>query len=93
MINQSLAYKAIEKLHSVNQTPKTLQDFLNDPDFKKKATTTFAFVKTDASLAAAKEAMAGKPGCQDVFVTETGAADEPVLGWLTNVVIAKFARV
>lgn len=31
--------------------------------------------------------------CQDVFVTETGTAAEPVVGWLTNNEIAEALQV
>ncbi|MDB5191314.1 MAG: hypothetical protein JWQ96_877 [Segetibacter sp.] len=27
--------------------------------------------------------------CQDIFVTTSGKADEPILGWITEVEIAK----
>ena len=32
-------------------------------------------------------------GCQDVFVTKGGTESEPVIGWVTNVVIAENAKV
>ena len=38
-------------------------------------------VGTDATIEEAMDAMASKPGCQDVFVTRDGA----VVGWLPNV--------
>ncbi|MGI2035339.1 hypothetical protein ACRQ1B_23415 [Rhizobium panacihumi] len=44
----------------------------------------FSFVGEAATLADARVAMTSTPGCEDVFVTKTGKASEPVLGWLTN---------
>jgi hypothetical protein len=29
------------------------------------------------------------PQCQDVFLTKSGGADEPIVGWITNADIAK----
>lgn len=49
----------------------------------------FVFVKEAATLADARAAMLSVKGCEDVFVTKTGKADEPVLGWLTNTDIAR----
>ena len=51
------------------------------------------FVAQDASLAHAKNKLEGKKGCQDVFVTEDGASDKPVQGWLTNVDIEGYSRI
>jgi hypothetical protein len=33
--------------------------------------------------------MGAKPYIQDVFVTETGKQDEPILGWITNAMMAQ----
>jgi hypothetical protein len=41
------------------------------------------------SLAAVAETIMGaNPDIQDVFVTETGKKDEPMLGWITNAMMA-----
>jgi hypothetical protein len=48
----------------------------------------FAFVRESATLADARDAMAGVPGSNDVFVTASGQASEPLLGWLTNTMLA-----
>lgn len=54
-----------------------------DQDLLKKIKA-FAFVARSASLADVKTAMESKEECNDVLVTETGQATEPVLGWITN---------
>jgi hypothetical protein len=54
-------------------------------------TRSVGFVPEDATLAVAKWAMAAKPGCEDVMVTRTGKADEPVLGWITDIDLARAA--
>jgi hypothetical protein len=39
----------------------------------------------NATLLDVKNIMDLLPGCQDVFVTETGKKDEDILGWISNV--------
>jgi hypothetical protein len=63
----------------------TLADLLAVPDLKKMFEDTFVVISTQCSIAEAKSAMKARPGCSDVFVTENGRRDEPVIGWLTNV--------
>lgn len=62
------------------------------PTFGDLAKKAVAFACADKTLADAKEAMDRVFGCQDVFVTRTGAPEEPVVGWLTNVAFAKAAE-
>lgn len=71
----------------------TLENLVaDDADLKTMFETSFATVSETATLAEAKKAMQQKGTCQDAFVTQNGTAQEPVLGWLTNVDIAKHAR-
>ncbi len=58
----------------------TLQDLLNE--HADTLDGSYAEVSTDATIEEAMEAMAAKPGCQDVYVTRDGL----VVGWLPNVV-------
>jgi hypothetical protein len=67
----------------------SLADLLAEPEMRTMFEDTFVVVKRQATLAEAKCAMLTKPGCSDVFVTDTGNRNEPVLGWLTNVDIAR----
>lgn len=50
------------------------------------------FVRRAATLAEAKRAMEAMPNCRDVFVTETGLASEPVVGWVSNIDIARLSN-
>ena len=52
-------------------------------DFGEKVTR-LGFVARDRSLRDAKAAMNAQPKCKDVFVTATGGAKEPVVGWVTD---------
>jgi hypothetical protein len=67
----------------------TLADLFADEKMARVFESTFAVVSRQASIAEAKDAMVAKPGCNDVFVTDRGGYDEPVIGWLTNVRIAR----
>jgi hypothetical protein len=73
----------------VNVEAYTLADVLLEPDLKIIFETSFVVVNKHASLAEAKSSMLGRPGCSDVFITERGQRDEPVIGWLTNVDITR----
>jgi hypothetical protein len=86
VLHQSLIYK-VKAAQAPGATP-TLKDMLAD-DALRKLAEALAFVKTDASLADAKRAMDAVSGCQDVFVTQNGKREEPVLGWLDNARMAK----
>jgi hypothetical protein len=66
----------------------TLADLLAQPDMEKEFEN-FVVVKKQATLAEARDSMRTTPGCMDVFVTEHGTWNEPVLGWLTNVDITQ----
>lgn len=61
----------------------TLADMLALPDMEKEGEN-FVVIKKKATLAEARSSMLTTPGCRDVFVTEHGKWDEPVLGWLTD---------
>ncbi|MGB2983988.1 MAG: hypothetical protein WBC63_09045 [Candidatus Bipolaricaulia bacterium] len=49
----------------------------------------FVVVAEDASIAEAKLKMDRVPFCQDIFVTAKGAADEPLMGWVSNLRLAE----
>ena len=53
----------------------------------------FGFVPSTATLADAKREMERIEKCADVFVTQSGKKDEPVLGWITDNTIIENSRV
>jgi hypothetical protein len=71
----------------------TLNDLMTDPEFKGKLETSFAVVPQTATLADAKRAMESTPWCQDTFVTREGGRTEPIIGWITNVIIEANSQV
>jgi hypothetical protein len=70
----------------------TVADLLRDARLDTVARS-FDTIRSDATLADAMEAMGKVGNCQDVFVTQTGKKDEPVQGWITNVIIQDNAKV
>jgi hypothetical protein len=69
----------VQAIASRDVSELTLQDLLDA--HAKALEGSYAEVAPDASIEEAREAMAAKPGCQDVFVTRNGR----VVGWLPNV--------
>jgi hypothetical protein len=90
IIHESMIYKYLAEQGSTKPSA-TLQDFLDYNDMKS-IVTKIAHVSQDSTLADAKAKMTSVPDCQDVIVTATGQATEPVLGWVTNAAIAAKAK-
>jgi hypothetical protein len=67
-----------------NIASPTVANMIDDPKLREKLNL-FGVVAINRTLRDAKTAMESQKGCQDVFVTQTGAANEKVLGWITNV--------
>ncbi|MGC2400144.1 MAG: hypothetical protein WA510_10195 [Acidobacteriaceae bacterium] len=98
IIHRSTIDRFIAKAASDGKSPAelqalTLENLLSDPEFKSRLDTSFAVVAQTATLADAKQAMDSMPYCQDVFVTRGGGRTEPVVGWITNVIIEANSRV
>ena len=88
------------KLDAAQMANLTLADLMNDKDLGPVVLGSFALVKSEASLADAKNAMdnasaalGSKGNCYDVFVTNNGNVDETVIGWITNDIINENAKV
>jgi hypothetical protein len=71
----------------------TLKDLLVASPDAQLFKTSFGFVSVEATLADAKQVMDKIPKCNDVFVTATGKATEPLVGWITDNVISENATV
>ena len=69
-------------------TSPTLANLVNDNALGRMIKA-IAFAPESATLADAQDAMKKVDHCQDVFLTKTGGADEPIIGWVTNADIAK----
>ena len=71
-----------------------LEQFIN----RQKSTHKFGFglnegfvvVSEQTSIAEAKRKMKSITSCQDIFITKDGNPDEPLIGWISNVRMAKY---
>ncbi len=63
------------------------------PELKKLGQKSFGAIGKDVTLADAKLKMRQISKCQDVFVTENGLKDSPVIGLITNVIIENHSKV
>jgi hypothetical protein len=89
MIDKFIVKQVTAPGAAVNANDLTLADLLADAEMKAVFDSSFVVVKSHATLAEANATMQTKPGCSDVFVTAGGGSNEPVMGWLTNVDIAR----
>ncbi|MBF0528661.1 MAG: hypothetical protein HQK55_05205 [Deltaproteobacteria bacterium] len=71
------------------QSKKTLADLLKEkPELKQIP----ACVRETGTLSEAKEVLEKIENCKVVFVTRSGAPNDPILGMLTNTDISKYSR-
>jgi hypothetical protein len=99
IVHQSLIYRFIAehglalaaKGNAADVDKLTLADLVGYDDIKPLVTA-IARVPSGATVASAKAEMERVANCQDIVVTQTGAAAEPMLGWLTNVDIGKLSK-
>lgn len=95
MIDKYLAQLSIEKGMPADKIKqKTLIDLINqDNELKKMFETSWVTISETKNLADAKNKMDQVEDCLDIFVTKNGLKNEPVLGWLTNLIITESAKV
>ena len=91
MIHRSMVDRFISEQVVSGKTPDeikllTLNDLLNTTldEIKNTLENSFQIIKKSSTLLEAKQSMDEKKECLDVFVTENGSKDEPVLGLVTN---------
>ena len=93
-IDRYLAQKALNSPKETDLKSITLKTLLDeDSKLKDLFEQSFGFVKASSTLADAKTEMERISKCQDVFVTQRGKNDEPVIGWITNNLIQENSRV
>lgn len=71
----------------------TFEDMLKDQDLLQKISKLVVFVSAGATVADAKTALDKVAGAQDIIVTGSGNATDPMLGWLSNVDLIKAIEV
>lgn len=70
----------------------TLADLLADREIGPLVRNSIGVVRASSTVADARAAMTPDTNCLDVFVTENGTRNEPVLGWVTNVDLRRRGR-
>jgi len=70
-------------------TDKTFADMLADEAILREVSKLVVFVSAATTLADAKAALDKVSGAQDIIVTASGNATDPMLGWLSNVDLTK----
>jgi hypothetical protein len=80
-VKMALLGKKIEDL--------TLADMSKDPEFENVLTKSFGTIRENSNLAEAKHLIDNVTICQDIFITESGEPNSKVIGWITNVALAK----
>jgi hypothetical protein len=95
IIHRSLFDKFFVKmvLDKKNIEDLTLSDMSKDPEFENALTKSFGTIRESSNLAEAKHIIDNVTSCQDVFVTETGEPNSKVIGWVTNVLVAKASEI
>ncbi len=89
MIDKYLAQCALDLELREKVSTITLARILEDQSMKNLFETTYGLVSQDCSLADVKAKMDAIPDCRDVFVTQKGKKEEPVLGWVTNIILGQ----
>jgi hypothetical protein len=89
-----MARRVIDGEPSEKLDPRTLtlEDFLAFDDVMNYVHDALAFVPSTATLGDAQAAMEKDKDCQDILVTKTGTREGEVLGWLTNIDIARHIK-
>jgi hypothetical protein len=89
VLHESMIYKYMYAFK--DKQDASLEDFLSYNDMRS-IVTKIGWVGEKSTLADAKAKMESIEGCQDVFVTSDGTEKQPILGWITNIEIAKKSR-
>jgi hypothetical protein len=92
IIDRYLAGEARSGRSAAEIAALTISDLLKVADLKSLASA-YGVIKLDSTLSDVAEVMNKIEHCQDVFVTQSGAKDESILGWVTNAIIQENAEV
>ncbi len=76
-------------MKQLDNTDKTFADMLADEETLQQVSKLVVFVSAATTLADAKMALDKVRGAQDIIVTPSGNATDPMLGWLSNVDLTK----
>jgi hypothetical protein len=89
VVHESTLYEFLVRKAGTELNALTLEDLFADPVSRARLEGSMAAIAQRATLSDAKSAMDSNPKVQDVVVTLNGRADEPFVGWLTNVSVLR----
>ncbi|MDV3350260.1 CBS domain-containing protein [Leptothoe sp. LEGE 181152] len=90
MIHESMIF---QYLAAGNTGEANLNEFIswhNRKGVRFEAGSGFVTVSRTSTIAIAKLKMESVSSCQDIFITNEGNMDEPLVGWISNLRLAKF---
>ena len=73
----------------------TLADFIKDNEKNKiefGLNRGFIVVSATTPIEKAKQTLEKCTTCQDIFITETGSENDPIIGWVSNIRLSKYLR-
>jgi hypothetical protein len=91
VVHRSMMEQLLLKSMRAKLDEPTIEQLLSDVKLSRMFGA-FCVIGRRATIADARARADAIPGCQDVFVTEQGSIEEPVLGYLTNVDLARPSR-
>ena len=91
-IDTFIANQALNNVSAAALEQLTIENMKADALSLYETIKAMAFVGRGASIADAKRAMDSVRNCRDVFVTESGNASEPIIGWVSNIDITRLSR-
>src|SRR6516165_4586966 len=77
----------------VDESTLSLKDLLEDAKLKDYIVNSFLPLASDGTLADAKDLLDKNPQCLDILVTQDGAKNGIVAGWITNVMVLNAATI
>jgi hypothetical protein len=88
LIHRKTIDKFINRTEPSKKENLTIEDLLNNSELKQDK---YDVIREISTLADVKEKM-DQSSCKDIFITKNGNKDEPVLGWITDTIIMKNAK-
>jgi len=90
MIHESVVDSFLAKEEDREKAKEaSLKDFAKAHESRISEGRGFVVVSESTSIADAKAKMERIPSCQDIFVTKKGESGEMLLGWVSNIRLAK----
>jgi len=93
MLHASSIDKYLAAGHKPDDTLETFIQTQQQAGFQYGPNKGFVVVSKQTFLDTAKRKMEAVAPCQDIFITSGGSEDEPLVGWISNLRMAKYLEV